>query len=99
MTVTGRMRDLRMFVRGHVYMGCEDENSCTGILLEYENGSQCMLGQVRLHVDRYVTYDKPLFIGIGDGETGRGEMEEGEVTMELPLVSFAQVPGDIRDSV
>jgi hypothetical protein len=99
MTVTGRMRDLRMFVRAHVYMGCEDENSCTGILLEYENGSQCMLGQVRLHVDRYVTYDKPLFIGIGDGETGRGEMEEGEVTMELPLVSFAQVPDDIRDSV
>ena len=33
---------------------------CRGLLFSYENGGQRVLGQCRLHVDRYQTFIKPM---------------------------------------
>ncbi|KAL2121394.1 hypothetical protein VTJ04DRAFT_5421 [Mycothermus thermophilus] len=78
-----------------------DQRSCAGILLEYENnGSQVALGEVRLHVDHYVTYLRPQFIGVEKTDTSDGsDMDVLEADDTGKSVFFAQEPDMLNEDV
>ncbi|KAL1837981.1 hypothetical protein VTJ49DRAFT_3170 [Mycothermus thermophilus] len=74
---------LKGVLRAHVYFSTLDSDMrCKGILLEYENGTQRALGEIRLLVDPCKTYERPRCIGISPGE-------EGAI---FPMVDFGDEP-------
>jgi hypothetical protein len=93
-------RGLENVVRADVYLRSHDQRSCAGILLEYENGSQVALGEVRLHVDHYVTYLRPQFIGVEMTDTSDGsDMDVLEADDTGKSVFFAQESDMLNEDV